>query len=857
MSFEKFTDKARKVLVLAQDEARALHQPYVGTEHILLGLIQEKDGLAAQALARLNITYDGVVQTIRQVVTIDEDTDVSGHLSFTPRVKRVLENSLREAMQMGQSYISTEHLLLGIVREGEGTALEVLGRMGTTGDDVRSALNDLVGQSAVYAGRTGFDPAGGPSDSMLKEFGTDLTKKAKNGELDPVIGRAAEIERVMQILSRRQKNNPLILGEPGVGKTAIVEGLAQLIVANQVPDLLRNRRLITLDVSALVAGSKYRGEFEDRMKKVIKEVMDAGDVLLFIDEIHTIIGAGSAEGSIDAAAILKPPLSRGEIQIIGATTLEEYRKHLEKDSALERRFQPLTVNEPNEEQAVRIMEGLRDRYEAHHQVHFTDEALQAAVALSDRYIQDRYLPDKAIDVLDEAGARMRIRNMTLPKELRELDDELRRIRSEKDKAIGEQNFERAATLRDEESQVKAKREEAEKQWQEDSSKSVQQVTVEDIADVVSMSTGVPVSNLTEAETEKLLRMEGVLHERVIGQDEAVTALSKAIRRSRSGLKDPKRPAGSFIFLGPSGVGKTELSKALAEFLFNSEDALLSFDMSEYMEKHSVSRLVGSPPGYVGFDEGGQLTKAVRQRPYSVVLFDEIEKAHPDVFNILLQILEEGRLTDAQGRTVDFRNTVIIMTSNVGARDIAQSTPLGFSSSDQAGLSDKEIKSRVMSEMKKLFRPEFLNRIDEIIVFKSLTSAEIAQIVELMVADLRDRMIAQNMTINLSEEARLLIAKEGTDTAFGARPLRRAIQRLLEDPLSEQILEGRWTSGSVVDVDVENGELVFKEGTGSIPAPRKRDSIAREAELLLTNFDLGHAGSSRPGPAGSLTDGASD
>lgn len=857
MSFEKFTDKARKVLVLAQDEARALHQPYVGTEHILLGLIQEKDGLAAQALARLNITYDGVVQTIRQVVTIDEDTDVSGHLSFTPRVKRVLENSLREAMQMGQSYISTEHLLLGIVREGEGTALEVLGRMGTTGDDVRSALNDLVGQSAVYAGRTGFDPAGGPSDSMLKEFGTDLTKKAKNGELDPVIGRAAEIERVMQILSRRQKNNPLILGEPGVGKTAIVEGLAQLIVANQVPDLLRNKRLITLDVSALVAGSKYRGEFEDRMKKVIKEVMDAGDVLLFIDEIHTIIGAGSAEGSIDAAAILKPPLSRGEIQIIGATTLEEYRKHLEKDSALERRFQPLTVNEPNEEQAVRIMEGLRDRYEAHHQVHFTDEALQAAVALSDRYIQDRYLPDKAIDVLDEAGARMRIRNMTLPKELRELDDELRRIRSEKDKAIGEQNFERAATLRDEESQVKAKREEAEKQWQEDSSKSVQQVTVEDIADVVSMSTGVPVSNLTEAETEKLLRMEGVLHERVIGQDEAVTALSKAIRRSRSGLKDPKRPAGSFIFLGPSGVGKTELSKALAEFLFNSEDALLSFDMSEYMEKHSVSRLVGSPPGYVGFDEGGQLTKAVRQRPYSVVLFDEIEKAHPDVFNILLQILEEGRLTDAQGRTVDFRNTVIIMTSNVGARDIAQSTPLGFSSSDQAGLSDKEIKRRVMSEMKKLFRPEFLNRIDEIIVFKSLTSAEIAQIVELMVADLRDRMIAQNMTINLSEEARLLIAKEGTDTAFGARPLRRAIQRLLEDPLSEQILEGRWTSGSVVDVDVENGELVFKEGTGSIPAPRKRDSIAREAELLLTNFDLGHAGSSRPGPAGSLTDGASD
>ncbi len=857
MSFEKFTDKARKVLVLAQDEARNLHQPYVGTEHILLGLIQEKEGLAAQALDRLKVTYDGVVQGIRQAVSIDEEADVTGHLNFTPRVKRVLENSLREAMQMGQSYISTEHLLLGIVREGEGTGLEVLGRLGVSGDDVRSALNDLVGQSPVYAGRAGFDPAGLGKDSMLDEFGTDLTKKARDGKLDPVIGRAAEIERIMQILSRRQKNNPLILGEPGVGKTAIAEGLAQLIVANQVPDTLRNKRLVTLDVSALVAGSKYRGEFEERMKKVVKEVIDSGDVLLFIDEIHTIIGAGSAEGSIDAAAILKPPLSRGELQIIGATTLDEYRKHLEKDSALERRFQPLTVNEPNEEQAVRIVEGLRDRYEAHHQVHFTDEALAAAVSLADRYIQDRYLPDKAIDVIDEAGARMRIRNMTLPKELRELDGELRRIRQEKDKAIGEQNFERAAELRDEETEVKAKRVEAEKQWEEDAAKTVQQVTVEDIADVVSMATGVPVSNLTEAETEKLLRMESVLHERLIGQDEAVVALSKAIRRSRGGLKDPKRPAGSFIFLGPSGVGKTELSKALAEFLFNSEEALLSFDMSEYMEKHTVSRLIGSPPGYVGFDEGGQLTKAVRQRPYSVVLFDEIEKAHPDVFNILLQILEEGRLTDAQGRTVDFRNTVIIMTSNVGARDITATTPLGFSAGGEGGLSDKEIKSRVMSEMKKLFRPEFLNRIDEIIVFKSLTADEIGQIVELMVAELRDRMIEQNMTINLDEAARAFIAKEGTDTAYGARPLRRAIQRLLEDPLSEQILEGRWTSGSVVDVTLNEAgdELVFSQGTGSIPAPRKRDSIAREAERLLTNFDLDSAGVRPVAPTGALSGGA--
>ena len=857
MSFEKFTDKARKVLVLAQDEARALHQPYVGTEHILLGLIQEKDGLAAQALERLGVAYDAVVKGIREVASIDEGADVSGHLSFTPRVKRVLENSLREAMQMGQSYISTEHLLLGIVRENEGTALDVLSRLGVKGDDIRTALNDLVGQSPVYAGRNPFEAAGTVPDSALKEFGTDLTQKARDGKLDPVIGRAGEIERVMQILSRRQKNNPLLIGEPGVGKTAVAEGLAQLIVSNQVPDILRGKRLLTLDVSALVAGSKYRGEFEDRLKKCIKEVKDAGDIILFIDEMHTLIGAGSAEGSIDAAAILKPPLSRGEIQVIGATTIDEYRKHLEKDSALERRFQPITVGEPNEEQALRIMEGLRDRYEAHHQVHFTDEALQAAVTLSDRYIQDRFLPDKAIDVMDEAGARMRIRNMTLPDELREMDDKLRQIRSDKDKAIAEQDFERAAKLRDQESAVKDERAAAEKKWAEDSQKSVHQVTVQDIADVVSMTTGVPVSNLTEAETEKLLRMEGVLHERVIGQEEAVTALSKAIRRSRAGLKDPKRPAGSFIVLGPSGVGKTELSKALAEFLFSSEDALISFDMSEYMEKHSVSRLVGSPPGYVGFDEGGQLTKAVRQRPYSVVLFDEIEKAHPDVFNILLQILEEGRLTDAQGRTVDFRNTVIIMTSNVGAREISAPTTLGFSPEGRAGLSDKEIKSRVMGEVKKLFRPEFLNRIDEIIVFKSLTQEQIVEIAKLMVADLRERLIAQNMTINLTDDAYKLIAKEGTDAAYGARPLRRAIQRLLEDPLSEELLEGKWTSGSVIQANVsEDGEsLAFVPGTGSIPAPRKHDNIARDAELLLTNFDLGHAGVS--GSGGSASGGAAD
>lgn len=846
MSFDKFTDKARKVLVLAQEEARALHQPYVGTEHVLLALLKEKEGLAAQALDHLGVTYEATLTCVQQLIKGDASADVSGHLSFTPRVKRVLENSLREAMQMGKSYISTEHLLLGIVREGEGTAIDVLRKLGVEGDAIRSSLNDMVGQSAVFAGATNFDPNAGASDSMLKEFGVDLTKKAKDGKLDPVIGRSGEIERVMQILSRRQKNNPLLIGEPGVGKTAIAEGLAQLIVADQVPDIIRNMRIVTLDVSALVAGSKYRGEFEERLKKCVKEVEQAGDIILFIDELHTLIGAGAAEGSIDAAAILKPPLSRGEIQIIGATTLDEYRKHLEKDSAFERRFQTVMVKEPSEEQAVRILEGLRDRYEAHHHVHFTDDALRAAVSLSDRYIQDRFLPDKAIDVLDEAGARMRIRNMVLPEEVQKIADELRNVRTQKDDAIAKQDFKRADILHEKEVELVAKRDEARKAWEEKNSNTINEVAVEDVADVVSMTTGVPVSNLTEAETEKLLRMEQVLHERVIGQDEAVTALSKAIRRSRSGLKDPKRPGGSFIFLGPSGVGKTELSKALAEFLFNSEDALISFDMSEYMEKHSVSRLVGSPPGYVGYDEGGQLTTAVRQRPYSVVLFDEIEKAHPDVFNILLQILEEGRLTDSQGRVVDFRNTVIIMTSNVGAREITATTPLGFTSSANGGMDDKEMKQRVMGEVKKLFRPEFLNRIDEIIVFKSLTEEEIVKIVDLMIADLRERLIEQNMSINLTPEASRFVAKEGTDLSFGARPLRRAIQRLIEDPLSEQLLEGRWSSGSVIDVDVEDDKLVFNAGTGSIPAPRKRDTIAAEAELLLAGYDLGHAGISSRG-----------
>ena len=857
MAFDKFTDKARHVLVLAREEAAALKRPHVGTEHLLLGLAKEPDGIAAQALERVGITYEKALEVVAGMAEGEQEAEAGANISFTPRTKRVLENALREAMQMGQSYISTEHLLLGIVREGEGGAIDAMAKLGVEIDAVRSALNDLVDQPApVAAGMPFFGGEPHGEKSMLEQFGTDLTAKAKAGKLDPVIGRAAEIERVMQVLSRRQKNNPLLIGEPGVGKTAVVEGLAQLIVADQVPDIISGKRVITLDVSALVAGSKYRGEFEERLKKVIKEVVKDSNIILFIDEMHTIIGAGSAEGSIDAAAILKPPLSRGELQVIGATTTEEYRKHLEKDSALARRFQTVNVKEPSEEQALRILDGLRDRYEAHHHVRYSDEALQAAVSMSSRYIQDRFLPDKAIDVLDEAGARMRIRNRTLPDEIRKFDDELRRVRLDKEEAASAQEFERAAQLRDEEKQLEEQRVEAEKRFSEESDKELANITEVEIADVVSMSTGVPVSNLTEAEADKLLRMEGVLHERIIGQEEAVTALSKAIRRSRSGLKDPKRPSGSFIFLGPSGVGKTELSKALAEFLFGTEDALITYDMSEYMEKHSVSRLVGSPPGYVGFDEGGQLTKAVRQRPYSVVLFDEIEKAHPDVFNILLQILEEGRLTDSQGRSVDFRNTVIIMTSNVGARQIAETAPLGFTPDSQKGLSDKEIKSRVMSEMKKLFRPEFLNRLDEIIVFKSLTEEQIAQIVDLMVADLRDRLIAMDMTINLTPEARALVAKEGTDTTMGARPLRRAIQRLLEDPISEQLLAGTWHAGSVIDVDVKDGELTFAPGTGEIPAPRKRDSIASEAESLLPQFDLSHAGAPSHG-GGVSSDGAAD
>ena len=855
--FEKFTDKARRVLVLAQEEARNLEQPYVGTEHLLLGLIREGEGIAAQALQRLNVTYDEVISQVREI-TDQESPAAAGHIPFTPRAKRVLEGALRETLQLGQNYISTEHLLLGIVREGNGIAMQVLTNMGVEDTQVREAVTELINSAPTpvpFAAPGSQQQAGRMQQgSALEEFGTDLTMLAQQGELDPVIGRERETERVEQILSRRTKNNPLLIGDPGVGKTAVVEGLAQLVADGQVPDVLRDKRIVTLDVSALVAGSKYRGEFEDRLKNVVKEVKDDGNVILFIDEMHTLIGAGSAEGSIDAAAILKPPLSRGEIQVIGATTTDEYRKHIEKDSALNRRFQTVNVEEPTIEQSIQILNGLKDHYEAHHRVHFTDAAIESAVELSNRYVQDRFLPDKAIDLIDEAGARMRIKNMTVPADIAKVSDQLKELRLKKEEAVGHQDYEAAARLRDSEKDLIKQRTELEEKWREEAALNVATVDVDQIADVVSIATGVPVSNLTEAETAKLLRMEDVLHQRVIGQNEAVTALSKSIRRSRAGLKDPRRPMGSFIFLGPSGVGKTELSKALAEFLFGTEDALISFDMSEYMEKHTVSRLIGSPPGYVGYDEGGQLTKAVRQRPYSVILFDEIEKAHPDVFNVLLQILEEGHLTDGQGRKVDFRNAIIIMTSNVGAREITRENPLGFSTTNTGGLSDKEIHDSVMAELKKLFRPEFLNRVDETIVFKSLTDEDIAQIIDLMIDDLRQRLIAQGMSIELTLAAKQYVASKGTDAAFGARPLRRAIQRLIEDPLSEEVLEGKWKEGSIILVDFVADELVFAPGKGEVPKLRQRETLALES---AAEHNLGLPPSANGSSGGTSGDMAAD
>jgi ATP-dependent Clp protease ATP-binding subunit ClpC len=834
--FDKFTEKARKVMSIAQDEARELGQMYVGTEHLLLGLIKQGDGIAAEALANLDITYEETLAIVKELSRGNNDAVPGGHIPFTPRAKRVLEGAYRETIARGQTYISTEHLLLGIVREGSGIAMEALTHMGVSGDAVRNAVNELIAQSpeakqpprpAMADVRMGQEPVTMGADeekSMLEEYGRNLTALAREGKLDPVIGRDLEVERVMQILARRQKNNPLILGDPGVGKTAIAEGLAQLIASNSVPEALRNREIWTLDVAALVAGSKYRGEFEERLKRVVNEVMNSKKDILFIDEIHTLIGAGSAEGSIDAASILKPPLSRGEIQVIGATTAEEYRKHIEKDSAFERRFQPVYINEPSVDDAIAILRGLQDRYEKHHHVTYTDDAIVAAVNLSSRYIQDRFLPDKAIDVIDEAGARTRVHKVTVPDELVEVDEGLKDVRERKAEAAHAQEFEEAARLRDREKELVRKRDELEKAWHENLDSQNVVVTASDIADVVSHITGVPVSNLTEAEASKLLRAETVLHERVIGQEEAVSSVARAIRRSRSPLKDPRRPGGSFLFLGPSGVGKTELAKSLAEFLFGSEDALITFDMSEFMEKFAVSKLVGAPPGYVGYDEGGELTKAVRRRPYSVVLFDEIEKAHPDIFNILLQILDEGRLTDGQGRKVDFSNTVIIMTSNIGARDIATTAPMGFGAQGSGSLSDREIKQRVTAELKRSFRPEFLNRIDEIVVFKSLTKEQLRSIVDLMVDDLRDRLVREGMSIELTDATRDKVAKEGTDAIYGARPLRRAIQTLIEDPLAEQLLEGQWKPGEVVRVDVVDDELVFEHVAGEIPAPKVREHL---------------------------------
>jgi ATP-dependent Clp protease ATP-binding subunit ClpC len=816
--FERFTEKARRVVIYAQEEARMLNQNYIGTEHLLLGLIREQDGIAAKALESLNISLEDVHQQVEEL--IGRGTYVpNGHIPFTPRAKKVLELSLREALQLGHNYIGTEHILLGLIREGEGVAAQVLLNLGADLEKVRSAVIQLL---SGYYGKTGEqtteEHAGGASQ-LLDEFGRNLTRQAREGKLDPVVGREQEIERVMQILSRRTKNNPVLIGEPGVGKTAVVEGLAQVIARDEVPETLRNKQLYTLDLAALVAGSKYRGEFEERLKKVMKEIHERGDIILFIDEMHTLVGAGAAEGAIDAASIIKPALARGELQTIGATTLDEYRKYVEKDSALERRFQPITVGEPSVEETIEILRGLRDRYEAHHRVSITDEALEAAANLADRYISDRFLPDKAIDLVDEAGSKMRIKMMTAPPDVREVEDRLRAVRQEKEAAIEAQEFEKAAALRDKEKQVLAEKRAMEEEWLKPDKSRVVEVTEAEIADIVSMWTGIPVTSLTEEETAKLLRMEGSLHQRVVGQDEAVSAVSRAIRRARAGLKNPNRPSGSFIFLGPSGVGKTELAKALAEFLFGSEDALVSLDMSEYMEKHTVSRLVGSPPGYVGFEEGGQLTELVRRKPYSVVLFDEIEKAHPDVFNVLLQILEEGRLTDAQGRKVDFKNTIIIMTSNVGARDITKGkSQLGFAPTTGEGISHETIKSRVTGELKKLFRPEFLNRVDEAIVFHELTSEEIGSIVDLMINDLRTQLFAHGVGISLTPEARDLLAKEGFDPAFGARPLRRAIQRLVEDPLSEEMLAGLWTAGEVVELTAADDKIVFRKGGGSPEAP---------------------------------------
>jgi ATP-dependent Clp protease ATP-binding subunit ClpC len=809
--FERFTDRARRVVVLAQEEARMLNHNYIGTEHILLGLIHEGEGVAAKALESMNISLEAVRSQVEEIIGQGQAAP-TGHIPFTPRAKKVLELSLREALQLGHNYIGTEHILLGLIREGEGVAAQVLQKLGADLNRVRQTVIQLLsGYTAGKGESVSPEQTGqqGQGSMVLDQFGRNLTSLAREQKLDPVIGREKEIERVMQVLSRRTKNNPVLIGEPGVGKTAIVEGLAQDIVKGEVPETLKGKQIYTLDLGALVAGSRYRGDFEERLKKVLKEIRTRGDIVLFIDELHTLVGAGAAEGAIDAASILKPMLARGELQTIGATTRDEYRKHLEKDAALERRFQPINVEEPTVAHTIEILKGLRDRYEAHHRVSFTDDALVAAANLSDRYISDRYLPDKAIDLIDEAGSRMRIRRMTAPPDVREVDEKIADVRLKKESAIDSQDFEKAAALRDEERQLIEERQRREHEWKSGEMDVLSEVDEEEIAEVLSIWTGIPVFKLTEEETEKLLRMEDEIHKRIISQNDAISAVSRAMRRTRSGLKDPKRPAGSFIFLGPSGVGKTELSKALAEFLFGDEDALIQLDMSEYMEKHTVSRLIGSPPGYVGYEEGGQLTEAVRRKPFSVILFDEIEKAHPDVFNTLLQILEDGRLTDSQGHTVDFKNTIIIMTSNLGTRDIQKGTSIGFAARADEKVTYEKMKERVMEELKHSFRPEFLNRIDEVIVFHSLTEEDVKRIVDLMMKRVREQLKAKDVDIELTDEAKTLLAEKGYDLALGARPLRRTIQRMVEDPLAEKLLWKEFRAGQTIIVDAQDGEIVFE------------------------------------------------
>jgi ATP-dependent Clp protease ATP-binding subunit ClpC len=801
--FERFTDRARRVVVLAQEEARMLNHNYIGTEHILLGLIHEGEGVAAKALESLGISLEAVRQQVEEIIGQGQQAP-SGHIPFTPRAKKVLELSLREALQLGHNYIGTEHILLGLIREGEGVAAQVLVKLGADLNRVRQQVIQLLsGYQGKEPATAGGPAEGTPSSSLvLDQFGRNLTAAAREGQLDPVIGRAKEIERVMQVLSRRTKNNPVLIGEPGVGKTAIVEGLAQDIIRGEVPETLKDKQLYTLDLGALVAGSRYRGDFEERLKKVLKEIKTRGDIVLFIDEMHTLVGAGAAEGAIDAASILKPMLARGELQTIGATTLDEYRKYIEKDAALERRFAPVQVDAPDVEHTVEILKGLRDRYESHHRVSITDGALSAAARLSDRYISDRQLPDKAIDLIDEAGSRLRIRRMTAPPDLREFDDRIADVRKEKESAIDAQDFEKAASLRDVEKNLLAEKAEREREWKAGDLDVVAEVDEKLIGEVLALMTGIPVSDLTEDDLEKLRRMEEELHRRVIGQEDAIKALSQSIRRTRAGLKDPRRPAGSFIFAGPSGVGKTELSKTLAEFLFGDEDALIALDMSEFSERHTASRLFGSPPGYVGYEEGGQLTEKVRRKPFSVVLFDEVEKAHPDIFNSLLQVLEEGRLTDAQGRVVDFKNTVIIMTTNLGSRDVSKGLMLGFAPDGNEENAYEQMKNKVQQELKQHFRPEFLNRIDDVIVFHQLTEAEIIEIVDLMIASLEKRLQDKDMAIELTPAAKSLLAERGYDPTLGARPLRRTIQREIEDPLSERMLFGDLVPGSIVLVDVE-------------------------------------------------------